>query len=269
MMQVTNRHSQKEPVSFDKISNRIAALCYGLDHVDPFLVAKDTISSMYDGITTKELDILSADICSVKSSKFPDYGKLAGRILASNLDKSTEEEYFKVVKLLFDNQILSEAFYKFCSENTLKIQEMLDYSRDYLFDYFAIKTLERSYLIKVNGQIVERPQHMWMRVAIQLHGCHKNGFTIPVEERLSKIKETYEYLSQLYFTHATPTLFNSGIQRPQLSSCHVADTEVFTINDGVKKIQDVKIGDLVITHKNRAMPVVQLHKNPLGERKNF
>lgn len=236
-MQVTNRHLQKEPVSFDKISNRIADLCNGLDHVDPFLIAKDTISAMYDGISTVELDVLSADIASTKILQNPDYGKLAGRILSSNLDKSTSDDYFTVVCSLYDNNIISKQFYDFCYDNQEAIQKMIDYTRDYLFDYFGIKTLMRSYLLKINEKIVERPQHMWMRVAIQIHGCHKNGFTILVEERLQKIKETYDYLSQLYFTHATPTLFNSGMSKPQLSSCYLMGTSD-SIEDIFKTVSD-------------------------------
>jgi ribonucleoside-diphosphate reductase alpha chain len=220
-MQVINRHSIKEPVSFDKITKRIQNLCSGLENIDPFIIAKETIASMYNGINTKELDLLSAGICAGKAHHFPDYGKLAGRILMSNLEKETCEEYSSLVKKLYDAGILSEIFFQFVMNNADEIQKMIDYSRDFLFDYFAAKTLERSYLLKINGEIVERPQHMYMRIAIQIHGCHKNGFSCSSEEKLLKIKETYDLLSNQYLTHATPTLFNSGTNRPQLSSCYL------------------------------------------------
>jgi len=344
-MQVIKRTGTKETVSFDKITKRISDLCAGLSSVDPILVAKDTINAMYDGISTKELDVLSANICSLKSHHYPDYNKLGGRILASNLSKSTSSSYLEVLN---DTRfLLSPLFYDFCVEHIETIQSFFDYSRDLLFDYFAFNTLELSYLIRVNGKIVERPQHLWMRVAVQIHGCDIRS-SITSEERLEKVKESYDYISQLYFTHATPTLFNSGLIRPQLSSCFLyssddniedifktisdtakiskwaggiglslsnirskgsmirgtngksegivplcktleavgkyinqggkrkgsvacfcEDTEVFTVNEGVKKIQNVKIGDLVVTHKNRVRPVTQVHKNPLNERKIY
>lgn len=241
-MQVTKRSGVKEPVSFDKITKRIGELCYGLEYVDPIIVAKDTINSLYDGMTTRELDILSADICATKSHHYPDYNKLGGRILASNITKETEQEYSLVVETLRSKNLLSDSFYNFAVTNSSEIQSFLDYSRDLLFDYFAIKTLERSYLIRVDGKIVERPQHLWIRVAIQIHGCHNQTLdnestTLSNEEKLVKVKETYDLLSQLYFTHATPTLFNSGMRRPQLSSCFLYSSED-SIEDIFKTISD-------------------------------
>ena len=235
-MQVTKRTGVKESVSFDKITKRISDLCFGLEYVDPILVAKDTINSLYDGITTRELDILSADICATKSHHFPDYNKLGGRILASNITKETSSNYREVVELLYSKNLLSDSFYNFAVKYMDNIQSFIDYSRDLLFDYFAIKTLERSYLIRVDGNIVERPQHMWMRVSIQIHGCHNNE-SVTDEERLEKLKETYDLISQLYFTHATPTLFNSGSKRPQLSSCFLYSSED-SIEDIFKTISD-------------------------------
>jgi ribonucleotide reductase alpha subunit len=218
MMKVTNRHNIQETVCFDKITGRISSLCFGLEHIDPTLVALDTIKSMFDGISTRELDRLSADICATKSHDFPDYGKLGGRILISNISKETDENYKNVVNTLYNAEIVSDKFWDFCNGNCEEIQSFFDYSRDYLFDYFAVKTLERSYLLKVNDKIVERPQHMWMRLAIQIHGCHHN-YNLSDDEKLLKIKETYDLVSTLHFTHATPSLFNSGTIRPQLSSC--------------------------------------------------
>jgi ribonucleoside-diphosphate reductase alpha chain len=235
-MQVTKRSGNKEPVSFDKITKRISELCFDLEYVDPILVAKDTINSLYDGMTTRELDILSADICATKSHHFPDYNKLGGRILASNITKETSEDYSLVIESLQKNNSISDSFYDFFKINSSKIQSFFDYSRDFLFDYFAVKTLERSYLIRVEGKIVERPQHLWMRVAIQIHGCHTNN-NLNDQEKLEKVKETYDLLSQLYFTHATPTLFNSGSKRPQLSSCFLYSSED-NIEDIFKTISD-------------------------------
>jgi ribonucleoside-diphosphate reductase alpha chain len=223
-MQVTKRSGVKEPVSFDKITRRISDLCFGLEYVDPIIVAKDTINSLYDGMTTRELDILSADICATKSHHFPDYNKLGGRILSSNITKETSSNYNDVVNNLYSRNLLSDTFYNFCQKYKNEIQSYLDYSRDLLFDYFAIKTLERSYLIRIDGKIVERPQYLWMRVAIQVHGCHHNE-NVNESETLSKVKETYDLLSNLYFTHATPTLFNSGTKRPQLSSCFLYSSD--------------------------------------------
>lgn len=238
-MQVIKRNGQKESVSFDKITKRVSDLCYGLQHVDPILVAKETINALYDLIPTEKLDILSADICASKAHHYPNYNKLGGRILASNISKHASEDYFYTVSLLHDRSILSDNFFEFVNKNALVIQSFIDYSRDYLFDYFAIKTLERSYLFRIDDKIVERPQHMWMRVAIQIHGCCDSR-NLSAEEKLEKVKETYDHLSQLYFTHATPTLFNSGTLRPQLSSCFLyssadnIDSIFKTISDTAK-----------------------------------
>lgn len=237
-MQVTKRSGVKEPVSFDKITKRIGELCIGLEYVDPIIVAKDTINSLYDGMTTRELDILSADICATKSHHYPDYNKLGGRILASNITKETSSNYDEVVESLRSRSLVSDPFYNFFNKNKDTIQSFFDYSKDLLFDYFAIKTLERSYLIRIDGKIIERPQHLWMRVAIQIHGCHSyDQDDLSNEEKLEKTKETYDYLSQLYFTHATPTLFNSGSRRPQLSSCFLYSSED-NIEDIFKTISD-------------------------------
>jgi ribonucleoside-diphosphate reductase alpha chain len=219
-MQVVKRSGNKELISFDKITRRISDLCVSLEHVDPILIAKETINSIYDGISTKQLDLLSADICATKVHHFPDYNKLGGRILASNISKSTSQSYNDVVNLLYNKNMVSDAFYNFVITNKEEIQSFFDYSRDLLFDYFAVKTLERSYLFRVDNEIVERPQHLWMRVAIQIH-----GFTDNDDDKLDRIKETYNYLSLLYFTHATPTLFNSGTPRPQMSSCFLYSSE--------------------------------------------
>ena len=231
-MQVVKRDGNHEPVSFDKITKRINELCFGLENVDPLLIAKDTINGIFNGIKTTDLDILSAEICATKSHHHPEYNKLGGRILASNIVKTTSENYIDIVTLLFEKCIVSKQFYDFVSLNREQLQSMLNYQLDYLFDFFAIKTLERSYLFKIDGKIIERPQHMWMRVAIQIHGL------IDQPDALERIKETYDLLSNLYFTHATPTLFNSGTSKPQLSSCYLFSCED-NLEDIFKMISDV------------------------------
>jgi len=233
-MQVIKRDGSHELVSFDKITKRINDLCTGLSHVDPILVAKETINGIFSGIKTTGLDMLSADICATKSHHHPEYNYLGGRILASNITKTTSENYLKVVTELHDFGILSSDFYKIVSIHSEEIQQMIVYERDYLLDFFAIKTLERSYLFKINDKIVERPQHMWMRVAIQIHGLKG----MDSSEYLPLIKETYDLLSLMYFTHATPTLFNSGTKNPQLSSCFLLSGED-NLEDIFKMISDV------------------------------
>lgn len=237
-MFVIKRNGEKESVKFDAITERISQLCFGLKNVDPILIAKETINSMFNGITTCDLDILSANKCSDKIHQFPDYNKLGGRILADNLSKKTSDNYFTVVEKLYNYGLLSDIFFSFVEKNHGKLQTFLDYSRDYLFDYFAIRTLLRSYLFKIEDEIIERPQHLWMRVAIQIHGCNiNNEYQENDEYILDRIKETYDLLSLLYFTHATPTLFNSGTKKTQLSSCFLYSSDD-NIEDIFKTISD-------------------------------
>ena len=233
-MQVIKRDGTYEPVSFDKITKRISDLCNGLTHVDPLLIAKDTINGIFSGIKTSELDTLSANICATKSHHHPEYNQLGGRILASNIAKTTSEVYIDVVRALHVEGIVSDAFYKVVCDFDNVIQGYIDYERDYLFDFFAIKTLERSYLFKIRDKIVERPQHLWMRVAIQIHGL--SGLS-PVDY-LPLIKETYNLMSTMHFTHATPTLFNAGTPKPQLSSCFLLSSED-NLEDIFKTISDI------------------------------
>jgi len=342
-MRVKNRQGVYESVSFDKILKRIEALSYDLSDVDPSIITQETISNLYDGISTSELDNLSANTCVLKINQHPNYNILAGRIAVGNIIKETYEDFEKIIDLL--KNVLSEDFYVFCKDNCNVLKTFFDYSRDYLFDYFAVKTLEKMYLTKINDKTIERPQHMWMRVAIQIHYKAKYESEL---EKFNKIKESYDYMSLLYFTHATPTLFNSGLKTNQISSCFllgmddsiegifktltdcakisktgggigmslsnirssgsvikgtngksdgiiplckliestsrfvnqsgkrkgsiacfVENTKVFTVNNGVKNIQDVQIGDLVITHENRIKKVQQTHKNLLKERKIY
>lgn len=238
-MEVIKRSGIKERVSFDKITERlnlqiqgrVDALnrfqCSPLDaSIDPILIAKDTIAGLYDGVTTRQLDLLSADICANKIHHHPDYNYLAARISISNLQKSTSEGYFGIVCRLYDEKLVSSEFFNFVKDNVDEIDKIFDYSRDFRFDFFGFKTLERAYLLKIGKEIVERPQHLWMRVAIQIHAFTHNS----LQEILKNIKMTYDGMSQGYFTHATPTLFNSGTPKNNLSSCFLLNVEDSTEN---------------------------------------
>ncbi|MEZ2413862.1 ribonucleoside-diphosphate reductase subunit alpha [Muriicola sp. E247] len=217
-MYVVKRDGRKEPMMFDKITARVRKLCYGLnDLVDPVKVAMRVIEGLYDGVTTSELDNLAAEIAATLTTAHPDYAKLAARISVSNLHKNTKKSFSETMKDLFEYvnprtgkkaPLLSEEVFKVITENAEKLDSTIIYNRDFGYDYFGFKTLERSYLLKLNGKIAERPQHMLMRVAV---GIHLND--------LDSAIETYELMSKKFFTHATPTLFNSGTPKPQMSSC--------------------------------------------------
>jgi ribonucleoside-diphosphate reductase alpha chain len=217
-MYVIKRDGRKEPMMFDKITARVRKLCYGLNGlVDPVKVAMRVIEGLYDGVTTSELDNLAAEIAATMTTAHPDYAKLAARISVSNLHKNTKKSFSETMKDLFEYvnprtgkkaPLLSEEVYAVIKENAEQLDSTIIYNRDFGYDYFGFKTLERSYLLKLNGKIAERPQHMLMRVAI---GIHLND--------LESAMETYELMSKKYFTHATPTLFNSGTPKPQMSSC--------------------------------------------------
>jgi ribonucleoside-diphosphate reductase alpha chain len=218
-MFVATRSGKREPVQFDKITHRISQLVYGLDqdHVDATQIAKRTIQGLFDGITTEELDNLSAEVSAYMTSAHPDYARLAGRIAVANLHRSTRDSFTETLGVLYNfenaftkekSPLISEEIYAFAIENKNRIEAEIAYSRDYEFDYFGFKTLERSYLLKVHGKIVERPQHMFMRVAL---GVQLGN----IEEAM----KTYHLISEGWFTHASPTLFNAGTNKPQMSSC--------------------------------------------------
>jgi len=217
-MYVVKRDGRKELIMFDKITARVRKLCYGLNGlVDPLKVAMRVIEGLYDGVTTSELDNLAAEIAATMTTTHPDYAKLAARISVSNLHKNTKKSFSETMKDLYEYinprtgkkaPLLSDEVYKVISENSERLDSTIIYNRDFGYDYFGFKTLERSYLLKVNGQIAERPQHMLMRVSVGIH-----------LDDLDAAIETYELMSKKYFTHATPTLFNSGTPKPQMSSC--------------------------------------------------
>jgi ribonucleoside-diphosphate reductase alpha chain len=230
-MYVVKRDGKKEPVMFDKITERIRKICYGLNPlVDPVKVAMRVIEGLYDGVTTSELDNLASEIAATMTTAHPDYAKLAARISVSNLHKNTKKIFSEVMQDLYSyvnprtNQkspLLSDEVYTIIMDNADLLDSTIIYSRDFNYDYFGFKTLERSYLLKINGEIAERPQHMLMRVAI---GIHKDD----IKEAI----ETYELMSKKYFTHATPTLFNSGTPKPQMSSCFLLQMQDDSI-DGI------------------------------------
>lgn len=204
-LSVCKRDGRKEDVSFDKILARIRKLADGLEHVNPDIVAQKVCTQLKDGMHTSELDEFAAETCAMMQARFhPNYGKLAARIVIDNHQKNTPQTLAECVEILGD--VVAGSYRKLAGSR--EYQEMIVNDRDFMFDYFGFKTLERGYLLAVNGKTVERPQYMWMRVAIQLHGAN-----------LQRVKETYDALSQGYFIHATPTLFNSGTSHPQLSSC--------------------------------------------------
>lgn len=215
---VVKRNGERVPVSFDQILQRIRMLSDGLDHVNPDLVAQKVCNQLTDGMSTSQLDEFAAETAAMMQARFhPNYGKLAARILISNLHKNTHDNLLDCSEQLYHGsvQLVSDKHHDLVCKNYVRYQTMIDYSRDNMFDYFGLKTLEKGYLLKQDGFVVERPQHMWMRVAIQLH-----------EDDFHHVKETYDALSQGYFIHATPTLFNAGTLKPQLSSCFL-----MTMND--------------------------------------
>ena len=218
-MQVVKRSGKRENVSFDKITARINKLCYGLaqNYVSPIEIAKKVIQGLYDGVSTTELDNLAAETAATMATKHPDYALLAARIAVSNLHKNTDKSFSKTMRTLYHYidpktgekaGLISDAIYEIIQKNKDRIDSSIIYDRDYGFDYFGFKTLERSYLLRTDGKVTERPQHMLMRAALGIHGAD-----------IDAAIETYNYMSEKWFIHATPTLFNAGTPKPQLSSC--------------------------------------------------
>jgi len=234
-MKVQKRSGTLEDVSFDKILNRMNALSFGEEfehklNIDPTIIAQKVCSEIYDGVTTRELDILASEVAISLYSTHPDYSVLASRIVVSNHHKNTEGKFSKKVAILFNaitnersTPLVNEGFYDLVMENKEEIESVIDYRRDYDFDFFGLKTLEKSYLYKVNKVIVERPQDMIMRVSLSIH-----------RNDLGKAFETYNLMSKHYFTHATPTLFNAGSKREQFASCFLLAMK----EDSIKGIYD-------------------------------
>ena len=218
-MYVIKRDGNRESVKFDKITARIQKLCYGLDttHVTAISVAMKVIEGIYEGVSTSELDNLAAETAASLTTKHPDYALLASRIAVSNLHKNTNKSFSKTMEALYTYvdpktgkkaPLIADDVYDIITKNAQELDSTIIYDRDFGYDYFGFKTLERSYLLKINGQVAERPQHMIMRVAV---GIHKDDIASAIE--------TYNLMSDRWFTHATPTLFNAGTPKPQMSSC--------------------------------------------------
>ena len=236
-MYVIKRNGTKEPVMFDKITDRIKKLCYGLnDLVDPVKVAMRVIEGLYDGVATSELDNLAAETAAAMTISHPDYAQLAARIAISNLHSNTKKSFSETMTDMYNyvnprtNQaspLLSDEVYEVIQKNSVFLDSHVLYNRDFNYDYFGFKTLERSYLLKLNGKIVERPQHMLMRVSVGIH-----------LDDLDSVLETYDLMSKKFFTHATPTLFNAGTPKPQMSSCFLLamqDDSIDGIYDTLKQ----------------------------------
>lgn len=237
-MLVIKRDGRRESVRFDKITARIENLCYELDpkFIQPIEVAKKVIDGLYDGVTTSELDNLAAEVCASLTVRHPDYAILAARIAISNLHKTTSQSFSNTMKRLYtyvnpktgeNAQLIDTEVYGIIKKNAAHLDEAIDYKRDFGYDYFGFKTLEKSYLIRLDGKVVERPQHMLMRVAVGIH-----------REDIPSVIETYNLLSERWFTHATPTLFNAGTPKPQLSSCFLLtmkDDSIDGIYDTLKQ----------------------------------
>ncbi len=230
-MFVIKRNGRKESVKFDKITARIQKLSYGLSSlVDPIDVAKKVIQGLYDGVSTTELDSLAAETAASLTTKHPDYALLASRIGVSNLHKNTTKSFSETMLNLYDYAdavtgrkmpLIADDVMEIIKGNADLLDSSIIYDRDFGFDYFGFKTLEKSYLLRIDGKIVERPQHMYMRVAI---GIHKND--------MESVIQTYNLMSERWFTHATPTLFNAGTPKPQMSSCFLLSMKDDSI-DGI------------------------------------
>ena len=233
-MRVVKRSGEYEIISFDKILHRVRKIGNQSNiQINYTPLVMKIIDQLYDKIHTSKIDELTAEQCASQITQHPDYGVLASSLIVSNHHKNTDSSFFYSMKKLYHftdvnnniSPLLSKHFFEtvcFLNEH-YNIDQHLDYNRDYFIDYFGFKTLERAYLFKINDKIIERPQHMWMRVAITIH-----------EKDFEKVLETYNYMSKKYFTHATPTLFNSGTPRPQMSSCYLLAME----NDSITGIYD-------------------------------
>src|SRR6201996_5607671 len=233
-MFVVKRDGKQETVKFDKITARIEKLCYGLNPalVDPIDVAKKVIEGLYDGVTTSELDNLAAETAASLTTKHPDYALLASRIAVSNLHKNTTKSFSETMRKLYeykdpktgkDASLIADDVWEVIEKNAELLDSTIIYDRDFGFDYFGFKTLEKSYLLKINGKIAERPQHLFMRVSIGIH-----------KEDIESAIKTYHLMSERWFSHATPTLFNSGTPKPQMSSCFLLTMK----DDSIEGIYD-------------------------------
>jgi len=250
---VIKRDGTRQDVHFDKITSRLRKLSWELEGSDSTLVAQKVCGGVYAGVTTKELDNLAAETAAHMVTTHPDYGLLAARISVSNIHKSTKKNFSDVVEDLYNyinprtkkrGPLIGEDTYKIIMDNKDRLNSAVVYDRDFNYDFFGIKTLERAYLLKINGEIAERPQHMLMRVSIGIHGKDIDGAI-----------ETYNHMSQKIFTHASPTMFNAGTPRPQLSSCFL-----ITMNsDSIEGIYDT-LKQCAMISKNAGGIGISIHK---------
>ena len=233
-MYVIKRTGDKEEVCFEKCQHRIVKLSKDLK-VNPFEIAQQVILQIYDGVPTWKLDELAAELCAAKMTVHPDYGRLASRIIISRHHKTTSPSYSEVIQSLWDNKdvhgihtpLINERLYNIVKANSTKINDVIDYTKDYNYDYFGFKTLERAYLLRVGSRVIERPQHMLMRIALSIH-----------KDDLKEAIKVYKAMSDGYFTHATPTMFNMGTNREQASSCFLLNIDSDSIDGIYKTISD-------------------------------
>lgn len=234
---VVKRDGRRQPVSFDKITKRIVKLCDGLNKrfVDPVIVAQGVVRGLFSGVTTSELDNLASETAAYMSTEHPDYAKLASRIAISNLQKDTPHSFSEVIEMLYNYidpksnlpaGFISEKLYEKVKRHEEKINNYISHSRDFNFDYFGFKTLERSYLLKIDNKVIERPQYMFMRVALGIH--------LEEDDDLEAAFETYDLMSEKWFIHASPTLFHAGTRTPQMSSCFLLGMQ----SDSIEGIYD-------------------------------
>lgn len=254
-MEVVKRDGTREYVKFEKISSRIKKQTYGLneDYVDYFEVSKKVIAGLYDGVTTEELDRLAAETSASLVTSHPDYSTLAARIAITSLYKRVDKRFTTTIDKLYHYinpktgdkaGMISDQVYKVITEHAKELDAMVVHDRDFNFDYFGFKTLEKSYLLKMFGEVAETPQHLYMRVAV--------GIWL---DDLEMVQKTYDMLSQGLFTHATPTLFNAGTKRPQLSSCFLLDID----DDSIPGIYKT-LSDCAVISQNAGGIGVNIHK---------
>lgn len=229
-MRVIKRDGRIEDMKFDKVTARINTLSTNLN-VEPIKITQSICASLYDNISTREIDTMSAEVCIGLVTDEPEYENLAARIIASNIQKSTPPTFTEAMKLLHSNGIIADDIVDLCNEHGTELNKMIKKTRDFEYGYFGLKTLEKSYLQKMNNRIIETPQYMFLRVSL---GIHKNNIVLT--------KETYDYMSCGYFIHATPTLFNAGTPRPQMSSCFLLsmkDDSIDGIYDTIKECAQI------------------------------
>jgi ribonucleoside-diphosphate reductase alpha chain len=236
-MDIIKRNGGREPLKLEKISSRIKKLTYGLnERVDPDIVSTKVVSGLYDGVSSTELDQLSAETAASMVTVHPDFGKLAARIAITALYKNVEKDFSVIAKKLYEYinpktgekaGMISDEVYDVIQKYSQELDAMIVHDRDFNFDYFGFMTLRKSYLLKINGEAAETPQHLYMRVAVGIW-----------RDNLEMVQKTYDMLSQGLFTHATPTLFNASTNRPQLSSCFLLDIDDDSIPGIYKTLSD-------------------------------